>query len=110
MFTFFLLGLIRGHWDQSEGDASYRAEREMFNTGIAKVTPVTEVLEVLDREELVRQRKQIERDEVAKRGKSTFDSLGAEGDEFERFENLARRLVSVPKKEIDEKRKESGGE
>jgi hypothetical protein len=30
-------------------------------------------------------------------------------DEFRRFEDLSRRLVTVPKKELDERRKESKG-
>lgn len=35
----------------------------------------------------------------------TQDSNGDTPDEFERFEDLARRLVQVPKSELDEKRK-----
>jgi hypothetical protein len=36
-----------------------------------------------------------------------FQQLGSEGgrSEFERFEELTRKLVNVPKKELDEKRR-----
>ena len=46
--TFYVLGLIRGHWrERVEGGAG------SLNTGIAMVTPITEVLPLLEREELV---------------------------------------------------------
>ena len=35
-------------------------------------------------------------------------NLDFEPSEFDEFETLARKLVAVPKKEIDEKRKETG--
>ena len=37
------------------------------------------------------------------KGGAAADSLGSNASEFERFEDLTRKLVQVPKSEIDEK-------
>ena len=57
----FLLGLIRGHWDYKKkmeaidfGDN----ELEAVNMGVATVTPIREVLTILNSPELVRERRQ----------------------------------------------------
>jgi hypothetical protein len=116
---FSLLGLIRGHWDKRTEEFADFEESEVdeLNTGIAIVTPIQKAVDViLTTEELVKERKRLEK-EYAKAEAPTEDSAlptSAEGttdDEFGRFEELTRRLVGVPKKELDEKRKdESAGE
>lgn len=52
----FLMGLIRGHWKFSRGQWPPDPGEEL-NAGIAEVTPITEVLKVLDSDELVRLRR-----------------------------------------------------
>lgn len=42
----------------------------------------------------------------AKKEKDHLESEQTDGNEFARFDELARRLMSVPKKEIDEKAEE----
>jgi hypothetical protein len=107
----FLLGVVRGHWNKDEFDSAAdfgTGELEELNSGIAVVTPITEALKIIDGEDFVKERKQAEREHL-KKNAPTDDSANIElrGDaEFERFEDLARKLVNTPKSEIDEKRKE----
>jgi hypothetical protein len=56
---FRLLGLIRGHWDVTsyQGADFFDREVESFNSGIALVTPCTEILPILEREDVVRERR-----------------------------------------------------
>jgi hypothetical protein len=65
--TFWMLGLVRGHWpkdpvefaDFGEGEG----EGEQLNTGIAIVTPIQKAVEVImTTEELVKERKRIDRE------------------------------------------------
>jgi hypothetical protein len=58
---FFLLGLIRGHWDyrSSESAIDFSGnELEVVNMGIALVTPIQEAYSLLFSEELIKQRRQ----------------------------------------------------
>jgi hypothetical protein len=96
-----LVGVVIGHFD-STGD----------NAGIAVVTPVEAIRALLNVAELVEWREKKEaqaaRDREAKQwdNASTADSGSSEASGFERFKDLARRLVKVPKSEIDEKRRD----
>ena len=105
---FFLLGLIRGHWDKPDetADGFASSEKESINTGIAIVTPVQELLSILQSEEIVTEMKKADRKSAAKNA-PTEDSAFAGETEFERFERLARKVVRVPKKELDEKKRET---
>jgi hypothetical protein len=96
--TYYLLGLIRGHWKRGLYHAADfgTSEFESMNTGIALVTPLTDALTVLESEAFVKHRKQEER-EFQKQSTPTKDSLVTEDSEFERFEDLARKLVNTPK-------------
>lgn len=63
---FYLLGLIRGHWPKEEfeiGDV-LDDERESLNTGIAIVTPIQKVLDILDSEEMRKERRKVDREQV----------------------------------------------
>ncbi|MGI8801309.1 MAG: hypothetical protein ACR2KV_03920 [Solirubrobacteraceae bacterium] len=97
-----LLGVLVGHFS-SEGD----------NAGVALVVPIEAVRELLNDQQLVdwRNRKagQMEANRKKEIGENAaqLDSLQDES-EFARFEALSRRLVNVPKKEIDERRKDEG--
>jgi hypothetical protein len=59
-WRFYLLGLIRGHWEKEDGWLSDfgDTESESLNTGIAMVTPIQTALDIIDgSEELARDRK-----------------------------------------------------
>jgi hypothetical protein len=80
-------------------------DKDKTNTGIMGVVPVWKLTELLNQPEAVKMRRAIvdavaEEDDVA-----VLDSARpVMPSEFERFEALVRRVVSVPKTEIDEKR------
>jgi Trypsin-like peptidase domain len=114
-----LLGLIGGHFDdwmgtrtrtlQGEGadpdEAEYAISDDLqapVSTGIGYVIPAEFIRETLMREELVRMREDEKRaaDEAARRedddNAATMDSMEG-ASEFERFEDLTRKLVNTPK-------------
>jgi hypothetical protein len=72
------------------------------------VVPVWKLEELLDDEELVDVRKKAEESQKEKDAQEPHAVLDvAPGtDEFSGFEDLTRKLVNVPKTEIDEKRGE----
>jgi hypothetical protein len=96
------------------------------SAGIMGVVPAWKLRELLMTEErLVKRRKEVEdaaleerRVQAAKDSVApTLESVGGvtpldagDDDEYERFEDLARHLVQVPKEEIDEARKREQGE
>lgn len=108
---FLLLGIIRGHWER-EVEADFgETEFGRLNTGIAIVTPIADVLPLFEREEFVSYRDDTDKGwDRATRGVPVDDwnpeEDTSEDSEFERFENLTRKLVNVPKGELDEKRRE----
>jgi hypothetical protein len=106
--VFYLLGLIRGHWKESVERDFRGTEVDSLNAGIATVTPITEVLPLLEREEFVRHRKEIDKAIARERGGQVKDLATEDrepsGSEFENFRQLAGKVVQVPKKELDEKR------
>ena len=75
-----LLGVIRGHWDlkrrdtarDSYVDVAENAEIDRLNTGIAQVTPIQGVLEILNGERLKAYRKEGD-DLIAQRKQPTLD-------------------------------------
>jgi hypothetical protein len=106
---FRLLGLIHGHWDAMETEPDM-AEAvpwagEKVNMGIAIVTPIEEVLNVLG-PFLDDTAKEIAKS-LDEKDAPTEDSVTTSRTEYDRFEELARKLVHTPKAEVDEKRKES---
>jgi hypothetical protein len=59
----FLLGCVRGHWRKDEewiSDFS-GSEVDSINTGIAMVTPIQKAVEIIDSEELSRERREEDR-------------------------------------------------
>jgi hypothetical protein len=68
---YFLIGLVRGHWDIHRQPIEYLArESESVNLGIGLVTPVADLVAVIDGEELVAQRRKLARDLVTGRAKT----------------------------------------
>lgn len=94
MVAVSLLGTMIGHWDDPDSN----------HMGFGKVVPAHLLAELLNQEDAVKDRRTKEDAQfggpVAK-----ADDVG-ESTEFDRFEDLTRKLVSVPKKELDEKRKD----
>jgi hypothetical protein len=63
---FYLLGLIRGHWNKQEPWLSDfgETEQDSLNTGIAIVTPIQKALDIIDSEESAKERRRVDREEV----------------------------------------------
>jgi hypothetical protein len=61
-FIFYLLGIIRGHWNWTEEDYDSVPDVEMnseaVNIGIAIVTPASKILEVIDQPKLLEIKRQ----------------------------------------------------
>jgi hypothetical protein len=69
-YTYFLLGVVRGHWDYGADQAAVDftgSELRQVNMGIAMVTPVQEIMALLNREDVVRERRNWENQERKKR-------------------------------------------
>jgi hypothetical protein len=110
-----LLGMVGGHFDLKASVALPAQEDKLkvpVAAGIAVLSTAETIMETLNEEKLVTEREEDneryrrrtsdeERDMAA-----TLDSADSE-DEFGRFEDLTRKLVQVPKSEIDEERKGS---
>jgi len=98
-----LFGVLVGHFG-SPGD----------NAGVAVVVPIEAVRQLLNQPKLVewREGKAVEmkenQEERLDESAAQLDSLPESESEFERFERLTGKLVRVPKKELDEKRREDG--
>jgi hypothetical protein len=108
---FYLLGLIRGHWEQDPRLDFDDSEAEQLNTGIAMVTPISAVLPLFEDERFVRYAAEMDEALKAERRASSAtmveDFAEDESGEFENFEDLTDKLLRVPKKELDAKLAES---
>lgn len=107
---FSLLGLIHGHHPHeviADFGPGGKAKVDI-NAGILVVVPAQAILDLLGREDVVKERNEIcQRAGGTAQGLPTADSAVApEETEFERFESLTRSVVNVPKTEIVEKRKD----
>jgi hypothetical protein len=68
---YVLIGLVRGHWDIHRQPIEYLArESESVNVGIGLVTPVADLVAVIDGQELAAQRRKLARDVMAERAKT----------------------------------------
>jgi hypothetical protein len=67
---FYLLGLIRGHWNKQEPWLPDFGETEQgsLNTGIAMVTPIQKALDIIDAKESVKERRRVDREEMEQEG------------------------------------------
>lgn len=78
-----------------------------LNTGMAAVIPAWKLAELFEQEEVVAIREQFEEEyrQMDVSAAAVPDATPpSEGDEFDQFEGLTRKLVRVPKKELDEER------
>ena len=93
-----LFGVLVGHF-ASSGD----------NAGVGIVVPIEAIRELLEYDELVewhRRKEQAMEEADREDEEAAVLDIADPGSEFEQFEDLTRKLVNVPKKELDEKRKE----
>jgi hypothetical protein len=102
-----LLGMVAGHFDLKASVALPEGEGKLkvpVAAGIAVLNTAETIMETLNEEELVtdreeeneRHRQRLAEEEAE--GATTLDSADSE-DEFDRFEDLTRKLVQVPKSE-----------
>jgi len=122
---FGLLGLVHGHYFHRQtlsirsGETIGEGDLD-FNLGISVVIPAQDILSVLNSEEFMEQRRKAAEEFRKSAGgepspssdpppnaPSADSPLGGTS-EFQRFEDLTSKLVRVPKKELDEKRKDEG--
>lgn len=104
---FYLLGLIRGHWD-TDAEADFgESEFGRLNTGIAIVTPITDVFELLEDNEIVEYSAEMDARWEALEGQQVEDFASESNEEFDRFSSLAGKLLRVPRNEVDEKRRQA---
>jgi hypothetical protein len=110
--TIGLLGIDTGHKsltnpviDKRTGDPVDPPQVVQQNSGVAIIAPYYKIADVL--EGFMEQRKKATKDamENAERGENDVADDETD-DEFERFEDLTRKLVNTPKSEINKKRKE----
>jgi hypothetical protein len=112
--SFGLLGIDSGHFKDykrvlDSGKKAWKQE-ELYveqNSGIMTVVPSWKLAELLKEPEVIKMRRQWRDDELKRQHQEPSPTLDvvSDEDEFSNFENLTRKIVQVPKSEIDEKRK-----
>lgn len=108
----YLLGLVHGFYPAAANDPDRVGppDDSPLNTGISVVVPVDRIVDIIDSPELRELREHMKRALKAKNAPTPAGSVSSDQNlEFERFEALARRVVSIPKKEVDKKPKQSDG-
>lgn len=99
----YLLGLIRGHWDSKSAapDIDYGDDdKRAVNMGMAIVTPINGLHQLLLRDDVVKERRKLDR---ARRMENapTLDSAFGSDDHASRFLNAVKALATTPKSEFD---------
>jgi hypothetical protein len=108
-----IIGIVHGHYNISR-DVEFSGDvlgsgRVGLNAGMAVVTPSTEIRRLLNREDVVEHREEALKKLSGKIKTAPEADVHDPVSEYERFEDLTRKLINVPKQEIDEKRKETEG-
>jgi hypothetical protein len=103
----WLLGIEWGHlpiWDDVF-DGNRKVGRMRVSTGMAGVVPAWKLTDLLNEKGIKMARDKAEKQLAEKdEGAAVLDTSTPE--EFAEFEELTRKLVQVPKRELDEKRKD----
>ena len=102
----YLLGVTSGHWDyllnHPKSDIASRKDIERLNRGIAIITPIKHVMEILMYDELKERRKKDE-EKVRMENAATLDMAmdGSEEDVFTKddFEEALKKVVKTSDKE-----------
>lgn len=104
----WLLGIDWGHLPVFGDvvDGTKKVGRMSVSTGMAAVVPAWKLLDLLHEEGIVKTRDKAEK-ELAKLSESTtVPDTGGAG-EFVPFDDLTRKLIQVPKRDLDGKRKKT---
>jgi hypothetical protein len=98
-----LLGVMHGFYPVGRNDPEkVSGGREDLNTGIAVVTFVDRVMDLINREDQVKMRDSAKKNAETTPIPTTSQTEQEQvGNEFERFQDLARRLVQTPKPDED---------
>jgi hypothetical protein len=107
MANTWLLGIDWGHlpvWDDVF-DGVRRVGRMRVSTGMAGVVPAWKLADLLNEEGVKMARDKAE-EQLSELDEAAAVLDTSKVNEFARFEDLARKLVQVPKRELDEKRKD----
>jgi hypothetical protein len=112
-----LLGFVQAHYPADPGDDFFFGDLAggddtgsvalAANAGIAIVVPTENIVEVLMSKALQDEREKLRAERKAKQPTPPllFKQAPAGEDVFERIEDLTRKIVKVPKSEVDKKRK-----
>lgn len=107
-----LCGMFTAHY--TDNDPSV-VQGVVSRAGVGVMLPGRLILEALMTEDARKERRGWDKDRAlaATRGQPSLEDASVrasepDGDEFSRFEDLTRKLVNVPKKALDEKRKAEG--
>lgn len=103
--TFYLLGLLHGHWDVKESQVGFSKKKKMeegIGTGMAVVVPATKIIELINEEKIQKMERDYEEqklDEISTIPDSALD----EGITKEKFEESFKK-VSQPIPPDEEKK------
>lgn len=98
-------GLVHGHYD-AKSLLTTPLDLEAVNMGISMVVPAQRIREVIEQEEIEMVRKKKEPRELPAVMDASFAAAEVDS-EYDRFTDLTRKLLKVPKKEVDAKREEA---
>lgn len=107
MSSWWLLGIEWGHlpaWGDVV-ESNQKFGRVQWDGGMAAVVPAWKLAELLDQETIRMGREKTEKELAkVKEGEAVLDASAP--NEFDQFEDLTKKLIQVPKRELDEKRRE----
>lgn len=97
-----LLGMIGGHFDDWRELDKNPHLRTPVNTGVGYVIPAEHIRETLNMKELKDMREAADAEKQARvEPGATMDTAAQDETEYDRFEDLTKRLVQVPKPELE---------
>jgi hypothetical protein len=97
--SFYLLGLMHGHYRVNASKTDTLGD-EAINMGIAIVLPVARIIETINQPEVaqMREREDAKNEEKLRPVADSAEPQIIPESEYERFEDLTRKLVNTPKK------------
>lgn len=110
-YHYFLIGMIRGHYGYKTKDIQnvINLDLKQFHSGMAFLTPIQEVLDVLYREDFVKQRKENDKKQIKDNSLGEFveDSPKEEVFTQEDFEDALRRVSRKTSEPVSKKKETS---
>ena len=108
----YLMGLMHGFFGAEPEETAGPEPHNPFQSGIAAVVPVEKVIEAMHHPKIEERLDKIKK-EAKQRNSIIEASVDRQGesatDEYDAFEDLAGKLVRVPKSEIDAERAKTDG-